>query len=156
MGVPPGSATPIQILDVPLEDNFQRELDLPLRHARPNDLSPNGVHRPIPLEDVRAIGSDGRTKIGMIENVENLGAELDVECLRESLDVVILEHREVQVLYARTDQDVPPSITPKIKTPEIVRISRDGTAERGIATDPLRRSVAVEKAHVRSLRNSKA
>ena len=60
----------------------------------------------------------------MIQNVENLGAELNVEFLRNSLDVVVLEHGEVKRRDAGTDQDVPARISAKVEAAQISRRQR--------------------------------
>ena len=52
----------------------------------------------------------------MIQDVKDLHAELYVEILRDSLDVVVLEHREVQIGNARAYQDISPGISAQIET----------------------------------------
>src|SRR2546430_3182158 len=52
----------------------------------------------------------------MIENVEDFGSKLNVEPLRDSLNVVILKQREVQRCDAWTDQDIASYVSPKVET----------------------------------------
>ena len=52
----------------------------------------------------------------MIENVEDLSAELHVESLRDSLDVIVLEQREVQRSDARAYQNIASRVSAKVET----------------------------------------
>src|SRR5258708_7029328 len=51
----------------------------------------------------------------MIENIKHLHTELYVEVFRDSLDLVVLEHGEVQIGDARTVHDIAARITTKIE-----------------------------------------
>src|SRR5580704_12163978 len=51
-----------------------------------------------------------RIKISMIERVENLYAKLNVKRLRNTLDGIVLEQREVKVDQAWSNQAVAPGI----------------------------------------------
>jgi hypothetical protein len=51
----------------------------------------------------------------MIENVEDLGAELNVESLRDPLYVIVFEQGEIQRCDAWTHQDVAPCVAAKVK-----------------------------------------
>ena len=42
----------------------------------------------------------------MIENIKHLHAELYVEVLRDSLDLIVFEHGEVQVCDSRPNQNI--------------------------------------------------
>ena len=66
------------------------------------------------VEDVAFV--EGRGKIGVIDYVEELGAELDVEGIGNSLDVVVFENGEIQLRQPRPDQDIPAQIALQIGT----------------------------------------
>ncbi len=51
----------------------------------------------------------------MIENVENLCAELNVESLRDPFYVIVLKQGEVQRRDAWTNQNVAPCVAAKVK-----------------------------------------
>src|ERR1700682_299562 len=55
----------------------------------------------------------------MIHDIEHLHAELYVEVLRDSLDVSVLEHGEVQIGHAGADNSIAASITAEIETLQI-------------------------------------
>src|SRR2546422_7949282 len=44
--------------------------------------------------DVRVVGSRGRREVGVVQDVKNLGTELHVEILRDSLYAIVLEDGE--------------------------------------------------------------
>ena len=46
----------------------------------------------------------------MVQNVEKLGAKLDIEAIRYSLDVVVLEQGEIEVHQSGSDKCVPAQI----------------------------------------------
>ena len=52
----------------------------------------------------------------MIEAVKDFRPELHVEGLRDSWDAVILEHGEIKIGDAWTDQDIAPRIPAEVKT----------------------------------------
>jgi len=52
----------------------------------------------------------------VVENIKDLHAELDVEILRDSADVIILEDGEVQTGHTGADQDVSSGIAAQIET----------------------------------------
>jgi len=56
------------------------------------------------------IGCVGRTKVSVIQDVEELYAKLHVETLRDSGNVVVLEHREVQILQSWANNAIAPGI----------------------------------------------
>ena len=83
----------------PLEDQFQAELDLPRKLLRrePADGSEDAgpcVEVPIGLPEVH-----------VVERVEQFGAELQSEALREP---EVLENAGIELEQARSDQDVAP------------------------------------------------
>src|SRR5882757_295954 len=59
----------------------------------------------------------------MVQDVKDLGAELHVEVLRDTPDVVILEDGKVQVGDARTRQDISARIAAEVKALQIGEIS---------------------------------
>ena len=52
----------------------------------------------------------------MIENIKDLGSELDVEIFRDRLYIVVLEHRKVEVQQTRSNDDVSSSVAPEVET----------------------------------------
>src|SRR6266851_9406223 len=108
-----------------LKDYFDRELNLPLRdsgahqHARgPTGIAwrgRQGCSGGIENVGIAIAGSRG-SEVRMIENIEHLDAELDVEVLGDSLDVVVLENREVQTRNTRADQDIAAGISAQVET----------------------------------------
>src|SRR6266446_3364296 len=59
---------------------------------------------PVRIEYVSVV--QGRGKIRVIQNVEKLGPELCIEAIRDPLDVVVLEQREIEVHQSRPDECV--------------------------------------------------
>ena len=53
------------------------------------------------VEDVAFV--EGRGKIGVIDYVEELGAELDVEGIGNSFDMVVFENGEIKIYQAGAD-----------------------------------------------------
>jgi hypothetical protein len=98
-----------------LKYKFQRELDLPRRRARPTQRTGAGIYFSRPVEDVCVGGRGRRGKVGVIKNVKELRAELYIEVLGNFLDVVVLEHGEVRLSYAWTDQNIATGIASKIE-----------------------------------------
>ena len=66
----------------------------------------------------------------MVENIENLRAELNVEFLRNFLNVVVLEQREIQGSNSRSDQNVAAGVATKIEAPQIPRCERSAQTRR--------------------------
>src|SRR6266404_3160076 len=46
----------------------------------------------------------------MVQQIEELGSELNIEGVRDSLDLVVLQQRRIEIYESRTDQRVPPQI----------------------------------------------
>ncbi len=55
----------------------------------------------------------GRGEVRPIEDIEELGPELYVERIRNSLDVVVFEYGKIQVQKPRPDDGVPPQVPPE-------------------------------------------
>src|SRR2546427_2643255 len=106
-----------------LEDHFDRKLNFPRGRSRSRQQTRHSSWCSVREKDVRVVGSRGRREVGVVHNVEDLGAELHVEVLRDTLDVVVLEHREVQIRDAWADQDVPACIASKIETLQVGSIA---------------------------------
>src|SRR5580704_805085 len=98
-----------------LKDYFQRKLDLPCCGCGPGQQACCRVRGSSSVENIRVDSLNGRREIRVIENVENLGAELNVEPLRDSLDVVVLEQGKVQRCDTGTYQDVAAGITAEVE-----------------------------------------
>ena len=123
-----------------LENNLQRKLDLPLRRGRfeQNACRPPGAWRQGCSSRVKDIGititRSWRSKVGVIENIKHFRAELDVEIFRYSLDLIILEDREVQVCDSRPNHNIPSRIAAKIEALQRCRVHGSAQAWRsGIA-----------------------
>jgi hypothetical protein len=56
------------------------------------------------VEDVALV--EGWGKIGVIDYVEELGAELDVKGIGNSLDMIVFENGEIEIYQAGADQGV--------------------------------------------------
>jgi hypothetical protein len=98
-----------------LKDYFQRKLNLPCCGCSPGQQARCRVRGSSSVENICIDSLNGRREIRVIENVEKLGAELDVEPLRDPLDVVVLEQGKVQRGDTGTYQDVAAGITAKIE-----------------------------------------
>src|ERR1700730_7568044 len=71
-----------------------------------------------------------RSKVRVVENIKHFHAELYVEVFRDSLDLIVLEYREVQVSRARADHDIAAGISAKIETLERTWVYRASQARR--------------------------
>ena len=49
----------------------------------------------------------------MVQKIEELGSELDIEGVRNSLDLVVLQQGRIEIYKSRTDQRIPPQISAK-------------------------------------------
>src|SRR6202035_1585954 len=78
-----------------LEDQFQRELDFPVGSRR-RIKSPCAANRRTVLIEKRVVGQRG-VKVGMVEHIEKLGAELQIQVL---LDFGVFEQRKIEVHQA--------------------------------------------------------
>jgi hypothetical protein len=58
-------------------------------------------------------------EIWVIEKIENLGAELDVKILRNSLDRIVLEKRGVEIRKTRADQGVPAFVSEQVRAVDL-------------------------------------
>ena len=110
-----GHVKTIRISTIALKDYFDRKLNLPCRCRGLGQQARCRVRCPRAVENISVDSLNRRREIRMIENIENLGAELEVEPLRDPSDVVVLEQRKVQRRDTRADQDVPPRIAAKIE-----------------------------------------
>ncbi len=100
-----------------LEDYFERELDLSLRDGCSDQRARDGIEGSGTVKDVGiAVAYLRRRKIGVIDDVKHLRAELHVEGLRDAPDVVVLEHREVQAGDAGANQNIAPGIASEVET----------------------------------------
>ena len=85
-----------------LPDEFQRQLNLPRGNLRLNDLAELGISRSV-CEDrlhraATCVGIEsGRRKVGSIQNIEHLRAELHVERFRDPWDVIVLQQGEINI-----------------------------------------------------------
>src|SRR5260370_22748702 len=98
-----------------LENVFDSELNLACCGRGSGHDTGSGRRRPRPVENVGVGGRRGWRKVGVIENVKNLGPELYVEALRDAFDVVVLKHGKVQLGDSRTDYGVPARISAKVE-----------------------------------------
>src|SRR5437899_9674626 len=98
-----------------LEDYFDRKLNFPCGCSSSREQTCHASICSRRIENIRVVGGRWRSEVGVVHNVEDLGAELHVEVLRDPLDVVVLEHGEVQIRYARADQDIPTGIASEVE-----------------------------------------
>src|SRR6202022_3952295 len=73
-----------------------------------------------------------RNEIRVVKDVENLRPELQIETLRNRSDVIILDHREIQVGESRADQNVASGVAPQIEAlwGRRVKAAVEGIAKR--------------------------
>jgi len=55
----------------------------------------------------------------MVHDVEHLQPELHIEILRNSLNLVVLEHREVEIPDTGTRQNIAARIPAQVEAPQI-------------------------------------
>src|ERR1700730_13117776 len=65
---------------------------------------------------MRTLWNCGLAKVRAVQDIEECGAELHIETLRNSPDGIVLEDREIEVNQARPRDDVAPGISPKVET----------------------------------------
>src|SRR6266852_6262641 len=68
----------------------------------------------------------GRGKVGVIQNVEELGPKLRIEAIRDPFDVVVLEQGEIEVHQSGSDECVPAQVAAKcngIRDREALRLN---------------------------------
>ena len=88
-----------------LPNQFQRKLDFPVRDLRSAKgaeacrCNAGGVQR-------FQVAGVGGCEVRVIQNVEELSAELDVEVFREPLDVGVLNNREIDIEQPWADNRV--------------------------------------------------
>src|ERR1700682_2897109 len=95
-------------------DKFQSELKLARRCGCGRQQtcgSPRwGQRRSAGIENVRMVGRDRDSEVGVVQDVENLSAKLHIETLRDPFDRIILKQRKVEIREARASKDVAPRI----------------------------------------------
>jgi choice-of-anchor A domain-containing protein len=99
----PGAVIILIALRIRLPNGFYRHLNHTVIALGRGDLAERRRGCPICVERAQIAG---RREVRVIEHVEQFGAELQVERLRNSLDVVVFVDREVQVEERRSDGDV--------------------------------------------------
>src|SRR5258708_38873867 len=97
------------------ENLFQGNLNPPGRGGSRGQPARHRIWESCSIKNVRVRWRGGRSKVWMIENVEYLRTELNVESLRDTLDVIVLKQREVQRGDAWANQDVAPCIAAKVE-----------------------------------------
>jgi hypothetical protein len=78
------------------KDHLDSELDFSRRRRCLGQQTCRGIERARPIEYVGVGGVGGGSKIGVVENIEDLGTELNVEPFRDPFKVVVLEHGEIE------------------------------------------------------------
>src|SRR5260370_31686441 len=97
-------------------NKLESELNMPFRGGRPHQRTGYAVGSSRPVKDVAiAVAYLRGRKVGMVHDVKDLHAELDVEILRDAFYAVVLEHGEVQIGDARTDQDIATCIASEVE-----------------------------------------
>src|SRR5229473_757832 len=105
-----------RISTLELKDYLHRKLNLPRCCGGGSQRTRYSVGASSPIENVRIRGVGGGSEVRVIQNVEDFRSELNVESFRNTLDVIVLEQREVQGGDAWTNQNVAPGIAAKVKT----------------------------------------
>src|SRR6267142_350285 len=103
------------ICSEPSPDNLQSELNLSCRRCCPRQQARIRIERAARIEDLR-ICQCRRSKIRMIQYIENLHAELRIESFRDPFERVVLKKRKVQVGEPWSLQDVAAGIASQIET----------------------------------------
>jgi len=62
---------------------------------------------------------EGRRKIGVVYDVKELCAKLDVEGVGDSLDEIVFEQRKIEIHQARADQRVASQVAAQVETSQI-------------------------------------
>src|ERR1700730_5831341 len=93
---------------VRLPNDFQSKLNLPRRGGCGINRPSSPYRRPVLIEE-DPVGK-GCLEVGVVQDVKELGAELNVERFRDFFDVVVLDGREIEVEQARPDYAVSPGI----------------------------------------------
>lgn len=102
--------------ELKLKNDLDSELNFSRRRGRSGQQTRHPSICSRGIKNVGVVGSRWWSKVGMIDNVKDLRAELQVEIFGNSLDAVILEHREVQGCDARADQDVATGVAAEVET----------------------------------------
>jgi hypothetical protein len=98
----PGSLSCIRTLP----DDFQANLNLTRLEAAGRIQFPRRAGSKSSGTAENCFVVDRRQIIGVIQNVEELRAELDVETLRDPADVVVFEYHEIEIREARPNQGI--------------------------------------------------
>ena len=99
-----------------LPKQFHGELNFSRRGCGRGQLTSNARGRASRIEDISIVWRDRHGKVGVVQHVEELGAELHVEVLRDFSNTIVLEDRKVQIGQTWSDQDITPGVTTKVKT----------------------------------------
>src|ERR1700686_2199249 len=134
----------------PLENDFDGELNFARRGSCSAYQTLDASQTPRPIEDVGVIGRDWRCKVRVIEYVEYFGAELNIEPLGNTLDVVILEHGKIERGNARAGHHIAPGVAAQIEAFQASSRKRPAIARRRWV------AVLVEESLIWRRRNSKA
>jgi len=99
-----------------LPNDFQCELNLACRGLRDGEPA-EGRYRDSGGVERHEV-ADRRREVGVIQDVKELGPELDVEGLRDSSDVVVLNHGEINVEQPWSNDCVAPQVAEEVETGE--------------------------------------
>src|SRR6266436_4391986 len=104
-----------RVSNIKLKDYLHRKLNLPRCCGGGSQRTRYRVGASSPIKNVRISRGGRRSKVWVIENIEDFGAELHVESLRDALDVSVLKQGEIQRGDAWANQNVTSCISPKVE-----------------------------------------
>src|SRR5437016_3977846 len=120
-------------------NDLQRELDLPRWNQRCDDLAELGIARPVSEDRLHGAATGvwvqcRRSKISPVQDIEHLRPKLYVERLRDSRDVVVLQHGEIDAEQSGSDDRIASQVAANVGTVpgEAKRGSAYGIAVRSI------------------------
>src|ERR1700740_942590 len=95
-----------------LPNEFQAKLNLSRCGRCRSNLTRSAYRRSVCIEEHFVV--EGRLEIGMVHDVKELSAELNVEAFRDFFHVDVLEHREIEVNQTGPYNAGPPIVAEKI------------------------------------------
>src|ERR1700674_5505206 len=109
-------------------DQFERKLNLARRRLCRCDEARARDGLPALVKRLKIVG--GRSKVRTVQYIEKLSSELNVEALRNSLYIVVLEHGEVQFRQSRTYQCVAAQVAGQVRAVDTAAGRRRGGSDK--------------------------
>src|ERR1700704_280107 len=97
-----------------LPNQFQGELDISWLRRQTVDFAV-GYDRAGLIKDPGAVDWLRRSKVGVIQNIENLCAELNIERFRKAMDRNVLDNGEIQIYKFWTNDGVAARVSQQIR-----------------------------------------